>query len=1145
MRKIEDVIKTTADKVKLQNDWDRQWKTAAEIGNRHASGLHTVILADEVGMGKTYVAMATMAHTIFQSKKNDRKVLLVVPPNIVLAKKWEQEIRSFNENYLPKKKSVDSKQLRPLVVKDYWELIQNLHDYENFDLSRVSNERLALFAKILWNWCKERNTVSSKAREWDISAVYGDWSPKYLNFCSECSPKAAFGYFDHEFSLRPHAFNELIQTLRNSGEANRELRDHYVNFGKRQDFAEANVYIIGMATLRKQKMNSSRAKLLTTYAVSLALKGTRGDTREQAFKVLKKCELGACPADLVEGKKKHLDWFLEIGQIDLWGMRSCIETVLEQEDWQYRLRNLHESEKPKEDLKTFQQRVIQEKLSESGIQLAIVDEVHNWKNEGNGALEFQKHYAPVILNKLLMSATPFQLDEKELGKIFDLCACNSDESLRIKNELLSPLGCIPTCISASDRFAKSWSKLHTKDLSVLKNLFEREQSLDLIITEIEKFIEASEELLEFSKTTRAYFHTIQRLQSELGKLIIRHTKDRDKRHFHVGQEYVTQGVPNYAKPRRTLYEINGRGDNESAFLSYLGMRVDQMVRRDTGSKGYESNARLLGGITSSNAAFKDSNKELLTRTDLTGETKTYLNFFSESLDKATHPKVKATVERVMDNYRQGIKTLIFCERLPTQKEIIAELDRRILHEVFGEGGVTHVKEKREALLKEYLGIELYWSRSILQTLKKELTSRQRADVIQIALVNANQISLELGIQNQRQANKLLDLCLFVELPISQISRNPFLTLLQHKEALQQYLRIKKVNLEIELDDDTDDSIDYLLNQEIADSLLESPSIWYAVQETKSQDDSLHQRIWKLMDSEFSMLQDQQGNMDATVVASLMIELGQGLRKILLRLDCLRNVTSVSGLLLKPTIEMLRETESQQYISPWHRTSHYLQVLADSEGTIRKSPNDNSKRQSLWKGVRLRESRITSEDGIQIESSGIVRRMNGSVDADSRVNVCAAFNSPLLPDVLVCTAIGSEGIDLHMFCDEIIHHDMPWNPAKLEQRIGRLDRVGSLAERQYENAECSNGRLHIGIPFLAHNYEQFQYDKLHNRSQKFEILLGKPEFNVDVDEVSVNSANDEEVVSETTEDDTNSSSDLLVSLPDQFVSSLRIDLTVNR
>lgn len=45
-------------------------------------------------------------------------------------------------------------------------------------------------------------------------------------------------------------------------------------------------------------------------------------------------------------------------------------------------------------------------------------------------------------------------------------------------------------------------------------------------------------------------------------------------------------------------------------------------------------------------------------------------------------------------------------------------------------------------------------------------------------------------------------------------------------------------------------------------------------------------------------------------------------------------------------------------------------------------------------------------------------------------------------ILLLTPIGSEGIDLQ-FCDSIINYDLHWNPMKIEQRIGRIDRVGQM------------------------------------------------------------------------------------------------------
>jgi SNF2 family DNA or RNA helicase len=46
-------------------------------------------------------------------------------------------------------------------------------------------------------------------------------------------------------------------------------------------------------------------------------------------------------------------------------------------------------------------------------------------------------------------------------------------------------------------------------------------------------------------------------------------------------------------------------------------------------------------------------------------------------------------------------------------------------------------------------------------------------------------------------------------------------------------------------------------------------------------------------------------------------------------------------------------------------------------------------------------------------------------------------------VLVSTEAGGEGRNLQ-FCRIVINYDLPWNPMRVEQRIGRIDRIGQKA-----------------------------------------------------------------------------------------------------
>lgn len=66
---------------------------------------------------------------------------------------------------------------------------------------------------------------------------------------------------------------------------------------------------------------------------------------------------------------------------------------------------------------------------------------------------------------------------------------------------------------------------------------------------------------------------------------------------------------------------------------------------------------------------------------------------------------------------------------------------------------------------------------------------------------------------------------------------------------------------------------------------------------------------------------------------------------------------------------------------------------------------------------------------------------GTKDRDS---VLSRFESDHNARVLLSSEVGSEGIDLQ-FSRTVINYDLPWNPMRVEQRIGRVDRLGQVAD----------------------------------------------------------------------------------------------------
>jgi superfamily II DNA or RNA helicase len=65
-------------------------------------------------------------------------------------------------------------------------------------------------------------------------------------------------------------------------------------------------------------------------------------------------------------------------------------------------------------------------------------------------------------------------------------------------------------------------------------------------------------------------------------------------------------------------------------------------------------------------------------------------------------------------------------------------------------------------------------------------------------------------------------------------------------------------------------------------------------------------------------------------------------------------------------------------------------------------------------------------------------LNGSMDMEERKRVQETFVKDAR--ILLSTDAGGEGLNLQ-FCHVVINYDIPWNPMRLEQRIGRVDRIG--------------------------------------------------------------------------------------------------------
>lgn len=82
---------------------------------------------------------------------------------------------------------------------------------------------------------------------------------------------------------------------------------------------------------------------------------------------------------------------------------------------------------------------------------------------------------------------------------------------------------------------------------------------------------------------------------------------------------------------------------------------------------------------------------------------------------------------------------------------------------------------------------------------------------------------------------------------------------------------------------------------------------------------------------------------------------------------------------------------------------------------------------------------------RLEADGFrVSLIHGDVRPVDRIGIIQHFREQPEVELLLSSRVGSEGLDFQ-FCDTLFNYDLPWNPMEVEQRIGRLDRIGQQSQ----------------------------------------------------------------------------------------------------
>lgn len=626
------------------------------------------------------------------------------------------------------------------------------------------------------------------------------------------------------------------------------------------------------------------------------------------------------------------------------------------------------------------------------------------------------------------------------------------------------------------------------------------------------------------------------LSRELGELVVRHRRRTDHRLVQIGAEYEDARLAQTRQDRHVLHAANGidvRGDAE--LPHYLLMRC---VSEMKGGKGRSSLGTALTGCYST-LLESNEGRGLTKRLASGGAGNVYVELLRQMVDTskdAEHPKVRVLTEAVVRAFRAGEKTLVFCFRTHTAKRLEDILSRAIEAELSGRaealGGERALENLRSRITRRegdlvVLGLDrvlwsLAWAASSaeialppLDAEKLRLQPDELGAVARLALrhgvdltsekvdrvflnrvhehVVAQRLRKEPGAQLWKRILAAMCDPSWIEAPYG-LSDHADGDDDAHKETGGLDARGIHARYPVVLADPASGDVSYLALQldlrrrravaqeqvSVLDAYVDAPSFWLGTRpESTRAGDPLGNpaRTLRALHEHLLRVTRDRVTFDWKDRALTL----QALRRAILRSSILLRIlprqsqlddASWGQLLVDG---LLRPLEGQRE-SLADRLAVFVEDLQAADGHLY-NPGDS--RHHLYEATRLRGT-----------DSPFVALVNGETAPDTRERIFAGFNSPLMPDVLVCTSVGQEGIDLHRHCRHVVHYDLAWNPAVVEQRTGRVDRIGSKTFRE-RSVELGGGDAHlsVGVPFLAGTYDERMYEELRLRAQTFEVLTG--------------------------------------------------------
>lgn len=682
------------------------------------------------------------------------------------------------------------------------------------------------------------------------------------------------------------------------------------------------------------------------------------------------------------------------------------------------------------------------------IDLLIVDEAHKLKSPGSLRTRAMRQVFDRRFRKaLFLTATPFQLNVDELREVFSLFARAKDAPKDLLEQVKGLLSSVKEYQGQYEDFQRTWSSLDPIFAAQFRTAYDRDPneaeklddpSLRLVARQVEELKKLKEKSIE----------------PGFRQWMIRSLRE-DKREYR----------------RHDLRDIRNAGAEVLPFMIYERFIAELFRRRRQTHKA----AVEINMVSSYAAAYRGA---ILSSEDgIPTEAEVYRDLLRKILSEIEtsvhdHPKIRDVVTDALDAADKGEKTLIFCSRVATLEQLRRELDA--------------IWESRilERWRRVYPGVgeeEIFDTRE-----EDENRQRGRHSLLQ-ARFHRPQDALYLALREPYLRSLV---------PVAEWALHRLPDIVRDANLLLREVRTWKTSAE---------RLDY----QIAKRCVEQAAmrLWASGEETQDIDS---EALASILNPDFIKL-----GLDLIRDAYESDFIGDMQPRWKVSGRVARMVLGGGGSLweqLSTSLDLLTREMRVRVVEQLARYLTYKQVpfLADllTEAAVAGLSVDPVESAALlgfmptfWRtatGQRWMEQlRAFLHYFIQRDPHQQLEILNGPIktgdfvrhtrDGESRERLREAFNTPLYPMILIANEVMQEGLDLHMHCRRVVHHDLVWNPAQIEQRIGRIDRLGSLTNRLRKNGV--DVTLDVLYPVIRGTIDERLFRTVKTREKWIEFLLG--------------------------------------------------------